>query len=121
MSEQARVFCREHGISERKSFHVALAVEELAYNIFEHGFDDGKEHFVDLKLLHKENMTKIRLRDDCRMFNPQEKVAVLSPEDKKKGIGLRMIFSVSADPKEMNVSYVNVLNLNNLIITVPDM
>ena len=32
-----------------------------------------------------------------------------------------MIFSVSADPKEMNVSYVNVLNLNNLIITVPDM
>ena len=121
MSEQARVFCREHGISERKSFHVALAVEELAYNIFEHGFDDGKQHFVDLKLLHKENMTKIRLRDDCRMFNPQEKVAVLSPEDRKKGIGLRMIFSVSADPKEMNVSYVNVLNLNNLIITVPDM
>ena len=120
MSDAAKDFCLEHGLDKRTSFFFSLAIEEMAYNIFEHGFRGRKTHFVDLRILRKDGSTKLRIRDDGRPFNPEEKLAMLPPDQPEKGIGLRILYGMVGNDEQRCVHHTNVLNLNNLIIEVRD-
>ena len=92
---------------------MCLVVEEMAGNIFEHGANDGKIHFVDLKiLLPGDDTVKFRLRDNCRPFNPKERAALLN-DDPEHHIGLRIVSSLSRD-----MMYTNMFNLNQLSIEI---
>ena len=59
LSKRAQAFCTARGIDERRSKLSGLCIEEMAGNIVDYGFDDGKKHFVD----------RIRL---CQRFEAQQ-------------------------------------------------
>ena len=115
LSAEVVSFCKERGISSREANRLALCIEEMAGNVIEHGFDDGKPHHLDVRVMVKDGTVILRLRDDCRKFDLREKTEKwkFNPEHPEKNIGIRMVMGVAKD-----VVYTNTMNTNNLIITV---
>ncbi len=104
-------FCKRVGISSRGSVFAGLCMEEMAGNIVEHGFTDGKKHMVDVRVVNRKDGLLLRIKDDCKAFNPKEKLALIDPEDVTHNIGLRMVQRLARE-----MSYSNVLGLNVLTI-----
>ncbi|MEG2652737.1 MAG: hypothetical protein RSA17_04105, partial [Ruthenibacterium sp.] len=71
-----------------------------------------KEQFVDLKIVIKEDKAIIRIRDNCKAFNPKDRADMIS-DDIIKNIGIRMIIGMA---KKMD--YANILNMNYLTIEI---
>lgn len=114
VSDEAYHFCKAHGLSDKQCYMTSLAVEEMAGNIVEHGFSDKqKKQFIDIKIAITDGDILIRLRDNCRPFDPVERAKIFDPDDPMKNIGLRMMVKVVK-----HIDYSNVLGLNNLIIRV---
>ena len=107
-------FCRERGIDERRAQHAGLALEEMAGNIVEHGFTkDSRPHSVDIRVIHRGDDIVLRLRDNCRAFNPSERFRLFDPADPAKSVGLRLVYGMDKD-----VSYQNLLGLNVLTVRI---
>lgn len=115
LSVQVVRFCTERGIHRKEANRLALCVEEMAGNVIEHGFSDGKPHHLDVRVLLKVGSVILRLRDDCSKFDLRNQTECwqLDPEHAENNIGIRMVMRVARD-----VAYTNVMNTNNLIITV---
>lgn len=112
LSENAMQFCKENHVDSKKSMYIGLVVEEMVGNIFKHGANDNKKHYVDMKIIVFENSVKLRFRDDCRQFNPKERAEMLT-DDLEHNIGIRIVSKIS---KSMN--YTNLFNMNQLIIEI---
>ena len=113
LSERAQNFCEENGIDGRRSMFAGICIEEMAGNIVEYGFDDGKKHFVDVRAIIKGAQVIIRIRDDCKPFDPKKQVELYNSEDPTAHIGIRLVRKISTE-----FNYVNVLKLNNLIVKI---
>ena len=115
MSRLAGLFCQENGISKKKAYALALCIEELGSNVIKHGFDDGKPHSIDIRMLIKDDELILRIRDDCRPFNLLEQYEILrhQPEDKTRNVGIRMVVESCRD-----IKYLSTMNTNNLIIRI---
>jgi Na+-driven multidrug efflux pump len=105
--------CLENGASKRTGNLLGLFVEEMGKNIIDHGFDDGKAHSAGVRLVCEDDGFMIRLRDDCRAFNPVNWLEMHESADKMKNIGIRMVMGLTKD-----VKYLSALQMNSLIINV---
>ena len=115
LSREAEAFARANGADRRTACCIGLAVEEAAGNALEYGFADGKPHRVELRLLKKEGVWLLRLRDDCPLFDPRDYLEQFAGSDPAANIGLKLLYGISAD-----VTYLNALKLNNLLIRIND-
>ena len=112
ISRQVIDFCRTRGIDERRSYFSGLAMEEIAGNIFEHGFQkDKRRHEVALRVVHKDNDVILRILDDCRQFNPMERIKSVDSSDITSNIGIRLVLSIVKDVQYQNLLGLNVLTL----------
>ena len=113
-SEDLITFCLSKGIDRKDAVHLGLAAEEMVVNIVEHGFTDGKPHYIDLRGIYRqgEGVTFI-VRDNCRPFDPKERFRYLSNDDPTTNIGLRLAMNIAKD-----VTYTAAMKLNNLIIRI---
>lgn len=112
-SEAVEKFCTEKGASQKESMMLALFVEELSNNIVQFGFADGKRHSVDIRVIKQNDGWILRVRDDCKKFDPTEWVKLHNTEDKTRNIGIRMVCGMAKD-----VKYLSTLELNNITITI---
>ena len=113
VSEVVEVFLEKNNISRKKTMYAAICVEEMVKNIFEHGFNDGKKHSIDIRIIIKGENVIIRIRDDCRAFNPKKWYEIYNSEDPTAHIGIRLVNKMAHE-----FNYINVLKLNNLIIKI---
>lgn len=113
LSKEAENFCKKFGADRQRTFLLALAVEEMAGNIIEYGFKDGKKHNMELRLVKKNNDYILRIRDDCKAFNPLKQLELTDKNDPFSNIGIRMISKMAK-----SFDYVNTMKINNLIIRV---
>ena len=71
----------------------------------------------------------LRLRDNCKAFNPKERLAIVNPEDKAKNAGLRVLLDSAKNVQyhiginlafgvSKEVQYKNLLGLNVLMIRI---
>ena len=105
----AEDFCLTHGGDSRFSSHIALCIEEMAGNVIQHGFEaDGRNH-LSIRVLHKSDHWVLRLRDDCRVFDPVHYV----PAEGQDALGIRLVLAMADE-----VNYTSSLNLNNLTLTL---
>ena len=74
--------------------------------------DTQNEHVQELSEQKKGELL-LRIKDDCRHFDPKEKLALIDPDDMTKNIGLRMVSKLAK-----TMSYTNMLGLNVLTITI---
>lgn len=106
-------FCRAHGITGKRAMLASLAMEEMAGNVVQHGLNDGRKHHIDVRVVLKKEQLMLRLKDDCRPFDPRERAAIFTPEDVTKNIGIRMISGLAEE-----FSYQNMLGLNVLTVMI---
>lgn len=114
VSQQVIEFCKTKEIDKKRAFYAGLAIEEMAGNVIEHGFTkDNKSHSIDIRVVHKDGDLIMRIKDDCKSFDPLERAKLLDKEGKEKNIGIRMINSLAKE-----VQYQNLLGLNVLTIKI---
>ena len=101
-----------YGIDSKTRMSIGLVVEEVSTNIFEHN-RDSNDHYVDVKIIIANSSVTLRFRDDCRPFNPKERIAMLDDRAPEHNICLRII-----SKKAKRMQYVSVFNLNNFVITL---
>ena len=109
-------FCEENGFSKKTSMILSLCIEEMGANIIKHGFSDGKQHYIYLRILAKADEVILRIRDDCKPFNPLEhyNMTMQDEQDPAKNMGIRMVMKLCS-----NVQYLSTFGTNNLIIHIP--
>ena len=116
VSETAHDFCKERGIDSRRAFFCSLFLEEMAGNVVIHGFREGKEpHYVEIRIIHKEDDIILRIRDNCTPFNPKAFTDMLFPEDPFACIGIRLVLRLAKDAQ-----YQSMLGLNVLTMCLPE-
>ncbi len=114
VSEQIQRFCLARGIDRRRAYLAGLSMEEMAGNIVAHGFGrDKKSHSVDVRVVHKNDLVILRIKDDCLPFDPVERRQMVENEDPAKNIGIRMIYKIARD-----LQYQNILGLNVLTVYI---
>jgi anti-sigma regulatory factor (Ser/Thr protein kinase) len=112
ISQKIQNFCTEKGIDNRRSYLAGLATEEMAGNIVEHGFaGDNRAHSIDVRVVHKGDDIILRLRDDCRPFDPVTMNRIAEGDDSGANIGLKMIFGILKDVEYQNILGMNVLTM----------
>ena len=115
VSRIAIAFILENGFSKHDANIVSLAIEELAGNIVQHGFTDGRPHFVQIRILAKDGELILRLRDDCRPFDPVDRyrTQLQFEPDPEKGIAIKMMMRLVRE-----IRYTGLYGMNNLIIRI---
>lgn len=113
LSESIMEFSRKHNIDERRTMISGLCVEEMAGNIVKHGFDGKKEYNIDVRVVYKDGVLLLRIKDNCRPFNPKEVQKLFEPDDVTHNIGLRIVSQTAR-----SMSYNNCLGINVLNITI---
>ena len=85
----------------------------MANNIVKHGFDKEKrENSIDIRLIFKRGEPILRIRDNCRHFDPVKYTELHSSDDPVSHIGIRMVMKLVK-----SANYVNSMGLNNLTLT----
>jgi len=107
-------FCRARGIDERRSFIAGLCMEEMAGNIVQHGFAaDRKSHSIDIRVVHSGDDVILRIRDNCRAFNPTDRAIALEMDSECHNVGIHLARRLASA-----MSYQNLLGLNVLTIRI---
>lgn len=80
----------------------------------EHGFTkDNKDHNIDIRVIHKDGDIILRIKDNCKAFDPLERASIPDSEEKIGNVGIRMIRDIAKD-----MQYKNLLGLNVLTIRI---
>ena len=82
----------------------------MATNVLQHGFKSGGSYSADVRVVCRDDLT-IRIRDNCREFDPRKRLAMFEPEQPEKNIGLRIVAGLA---KQMD--YYNTAGVNTLLI-----
>ena len=109
-SERVIDFCTSKGISGKTARIAGLCIEEMAGNVVSYGFTGKHKHTLEIRVaIH--NGLVIRLRDNCKEFDPKSRMKQFDPEDPAKNIGIRMISRLTD-----NITYHNDAGVNTLLI-----
>ena len=113
----AMLFCRENGYSDLAGNRIALFTEEMTRNIIQHGFDEKKQNLIYIRLLARDDGIILRIRDDCRPFNPVEryKLETENNSDPTANMGIRLVMGLASD-----VQYISTFKTNTLIVRVDE-
>ncbi|MCR5296103.1 MAG: ATP-binding protein [Clostridiales bacterium] len=109
-AERAEAFCLRDGQDARLGNHIALCIEEMAGNVIQHGFREGKKHHLSVLILNKPDHWVLRFRDDCRAFDPVR----YAPGAGNEALGIRLVQGIARD-----AYYTYSMNLNNLVLKLP--
>ncbi len=107
-------FCEQRGVDRRRAFAAGLCMEEMAGNVVLHGFEkDTKKHSVDIRVADKDGVIVMRIRDNCKAFNPSEYARMMEPDGSGKNVGITLAFRFAKE-----TSYQNLLGMNVLTIRI---
>ena len=105
-------FCSRKGIDRKRSFYAGLCMEEMAGNVVAHGFaQDNKKHSADIRVIYSDGHLILRIRDNCKFFDPSQHAGKSTGTDDVSNIGIRLVYSLAEE-----VDYQNLLGMNVLTI-----
>jgi Na+-driven multidrug efflux pump len=113
VSKEASDHCIARGASHRTAMLIALCIEEMTKNIIQFGADGKKRAHIDVRIVQEKDAWRLRIRDDCKAFNPKRWLSIHEPEEPWDNIGIRMVFGLASD-----VKYINLLGMNQLVIWI---
>ena len=70
-AEAADQFLKVHRVSERATYAINLAIDELVTNVIRYAFVDDDPHTIDLQLTIADGQIDLRIVDDGRPFDPR--------------------------------------------------
>ena len=64
-------------------------------------------------MAHKGDDIILRLRDNCKAFNPSDRMKAMEPGELGKNVGIHLVYEMASE-----VSYQNLLGMNVLTIHI---
>ncbi len=111
LSGQAVEFCIRNAYPGRTAFHVGLCVEEMAGNVLEHGFRGNRNCSADVRIVSKGGKLTVRIRDNCREFDPRRRIDIYDPDHPENNVGIRLTSKIAKQ-----IDYYNNAGINTLIM-----
>ena len=65
-------FGPQSGLTEDATFKLTLALDEIVANVVRHGFDDDREHRIEVKVTVDDRTVTASVEDDGLEFDPRE-------------------------------------------------
>ena len=94
MSEEVSAWCKANEISATE-FRVNLTLDEIVSNVIRHGWKDGGEHQLDVRIFLLEDELRLEVEDDATPFNPLEAPPpdISSPLEERPigGLGVHLV------------------------------
>ena len=114
-SEQVYLFCKGHGLDERKSLHASLCIEEVTTNIIEHGFArKSGANRAEIRVTLNNDSLIIRVRDNGREFDLSKLANILTDESAPySNIGIKLICRSAKD-----IHYYRIWGMNTTILEI---
>jgi serine/threonine-protein kinase RsbW len=112
-------WCQQHGLPEETIYEVNLIVDEIVSNVIRHGFKDGQDHTIRLRVSLVDDNLEILLQDEGVHFNP----LTLPPPDISRpmeerrpgGLGIFMVKQMTHDAQYHREGNTNVLSLRKRV------
>jgi len=104
-------FCESRSADKRRCTLISLFVEELGNNVVSHGFKGAADKNLDIRVVHTEDGWIMRLRDNCRAFDPTSWIKLHSSGDPAANIGIRMVCGMAEDIRYLSTMDLNVLTI----------
>jgi phosphoserine phosphatase RsbU/P len=120
--EALRTFAEANGVPERAAFGLALALEECASNIVNHGLNRDRTRTFWVAFERAPDAFVIELRDDGPEFDPTcpgPKTAFEPDEESSGGWGLELVRRNVDDVRYRRESGRNVLRLTKHLVSAP--
>jgi Na+-driven multidrug efflux pump len=112
-SKAVEGFCHSKGATAKENCLLPLFVEELGNNIAEFGIGGDKHRSLDIRVVRMEDGWILRLRDNCKAFNPTEWISLHEKDDPTANIGIRMVCGMAK-----SVNYLNTMDLNIITLRI---
>jgi hypothetical protein len=112
-SKAVEDFCSMKGATPKENCLLPLFVEELGNNITEFGIGSDKRRSLDIRVVRVEDGWILRLRDNCKAFNPTEWISLHEKDDPTANIGIRMVCGMAK-----SVNYLNTMDLNIITLRI---
>ena len=108
-AQSVRSFC-EGKVDDRKAYYTAIAVEEICLCIIKERFDENdKKHTIETRVVLKGDDIFLTLKDDCRIYNPQDRANLVNPQDDSpKSISIRTFMAVVKETEYQQTLGINV-------------
>ncbi len=111
-SEETVSFCRSRGSGSKEAYLAGLCLEETANNILTHGFKGNEKHSLDIRVVKRDSLS-LRFRDDCREFDPKQRIDSMTPDSPEDKIGLRLVAAGASE-----IFYYNNAGINTLLLKI---
>ena len=72
LADQVMDFGRENDLPQDALSEIRLALEEMFSNIVSYGFEDERDHDIEMDIELSADVFTMKIRDDGRPFNPTE-------------------------------------------------
>ena len=109
-SEDIRSLCRKEKLDPKKTYYLALCVEELGMNAVHHGFEKAGQS-AEVRVTLVNDVLTLHFRDNARQFDLTKWMEMFDPKDPSAHIGIKILTGISRE-----VTYMNSLNTNNVLI-----
>lgn len=111
--ELADSFCADKGADEKTRFRASLFVEELGSNVVEYGIASDEGKLLEIRIVHFEDGWVLRLRDNCKAFDPFKWVELNESDDPTVNMGIKLVCGMAKD-----AAYVSTLDLNIITLRI---
>ena len=113
-SRRAKIFCLNHGLSEKDAQLMSMFVEEMAGNIITHGQPKlWQKVRADYRLSLSDGKVCMTLRDCCGRFDPSAFYEAHKDDSADGMPGLKIVIRLADD-----VRYFSAFNSNNIMIYI---
>jgi len=72
MVDLLEAFGPQSGLTDDATFKLTLALDEIVANVVRHGFDDDREHRIEVKVTVDDRTVTASVEDDGLEFDPRE-------------------------------------------------
>ncbi|MBF0536668.1 MAG: ATP-binding protein [Nitrospirae bacterium] len=111
------------GLDKKKTYNLALAIDEIVANIISYGYmENGLEGVIDLEVQTSGNQLRVSMYDDTKPFDPfqqrdvEEETLQKPLEDRPIG-GLGIFLAISG-VDEINYTRVDNRNRHTFVVTI---
>ena len=113
-SEEAARICQEKNNDKKRSDYVMYVIEEMSLNVVEHGFVEGRNNLIAVRMIFDDGGITISIKDNCPHFDPKYYYELVKTDDDIKScMGIRLVMRLAKE-----VSYTNSLDMNNLMVKI---
>ena len=110
-SEKVIDFCLDNAYPKNTAYHVGLCMEEITANVLRHGFKSKRHCYADIRVVSKDSKLTVRVRDNCKEYDPRKRIELYDPDHPEKNIGTRIVSQLAT-----GIDYYNNAGINTLIM-----